>query len=214
MAISLKTLPEVSLMKDNILRVLDDASDYAVAEGVRWYDDAFALADYLARDTTYARWQTAGLIAVISPRLHWNLNTLYPFIIMDLHATGQREVASWPSMCVTHPGREKAFRVLDGDISPVMNGVKVEHFYRSIMGETEAVAVDTWASRIALGDPSYGGGVSKSVYPYFKEAYCQAGEGAGFEPCVAQAISWCEYRAKKNLPTSLTEAAEVDKVAA
>lgn len=214
MSISLRTMPEVAVMKDNILRVLDGASDHAVAEGVRWYDDAFALADYLARDTDYARWQTAGLIAVISPRLHWNLNTLYPFIIMDLHATGKRDVESWPSMCVTFSGREKAFRVLDGDISPVLNGVKVEHFYRSIMGEKEAVAVDTWASRIALGDPSYRGGVSKSVYPYFMEAYSLAGETAGFEPCVTQAVTWCEYRARKNLPTSLTEDAEPDKVAA
>lgn len=214
MSISLKTMPEVPVMRDNILSVLERASENAVSEGERWYDDAFALADYLARDTQYARWQTAGLIAVISPRLHWNLNTLYPFIIMDLHASGNRDVTSWPSMCVTHPGREKAFRVLDGDISPVLNGVKVEHFYRSIMGEKDAVAVDTWAARIALGDPSYGGGVSKSVYPYFKEAYCLAGEGMGFEPCVAQAVTWCEYRARPDLPTSLTEVAEADKVAA
>lgn len=177
---------------------------------MRWYDDANVYANYLSSDTKYSLEQAAGLVAAISPRLHWERNTLYPQIIMGLHAIGDRDVANWPSMCVTHTCREKALKVLDGDLEPVMNGAKVENFYRSILLDKSSVAVDTWAARIALGNPNFRSGVPKSVYNFMAEAYALAGQEVGFTPSDTQAVSWCAYR----LTSRLTNISSDDRVAA
>jgi hypothetical protein len=82
----------------------------------------------------------------------------------------------------------------------VLNGPKVRAFYSNIMGDTDAVTVDTWAVRVATGrtgkhaEWTIG---TKRRYAAVADAYRRAAVILGVDPRTVQAATWVAARGVK-----------------
>lgn len=198
MSIAIKALPCHEEMVSNILKVYADANPSDVAEGLEWYAQANRLAQSLAAGTSYTIEQTAGIIAAISPRLHWSKNTIYPAHILRYHASANRNVETWRAgeqgMSVTYKRREDALRILDGADPAEILGQKTWAFYCNILGDSEEVTVDVWATKIVMGDPNLYDSPSRPAYSRIADAYRDAADAIGISPRALQAATWVAYR--------------------
>lgn len=149
--------------------------------GWRWYSDARAIVKGLAevygrRDET-----VAGVIAALSQRQEWRRNVR------------QAEAALKAGRAVGGLGqaRERANRILAGEHPwKVLRGPKIRAFYRAILGDDQAVVIDTWMCR-ALGHNE-----KPTIKQYRKLAARVRREARAREmpPAVYQATVWCAIR--------------------
>jgi hypothetical protein len=96
---------------------------------------------------------------------------------------------------------ERAAAILNGARPlDVLGGYKVRSFYRNITGDTEAVTVDVWAHRAALGDITLHANRSSSLlrngkrYRAIANAYRQVAPDYGLRPSEFQAATWVAVR--------------------
>ena len=198
MALSLAAIPEHEEMVSHILAAYENATKEELAEGIAWYDEAQVLAANIAAGTDYTTSQIAAVIAVISPRLAWSKNTVYPAFIVDYHARGFRAVEEWRAgdkgMSVTHQRRRAAVAILDGDDPFKHLGIKTGNFFLNIMGDPDAVTVDSWATKVALGNPYVEENPGDAAYRKISDAYQDAAKRAGLSARAMQAATWVHYR--------------------
>jgi hypothetical protein len=94
----------------------------------------------------------------------------------------------------TLANRAKAWRIACGeDPDAVLSGPKVRAFFANIMGDVDAVTVDTWAARAAEGRRNDNAPVRRR-YRLLAESYRRAGERRGMHPRDTQAAVWTAYR--------------------
>lgn len=193
-------LPTKAKMVHNILSVYFDASEEDVREGMAWYNKAYELCETLAGDYNYSPGKVAGVMAIISPGMTWEENISAPERILNLHNNGIRWEA-WAGFSTYPANLQKAQRVLDGDYSAV-SGRKVTSFYGNICGAFDAVTVDRWALRIAVGNLHLSGSQivpgGQKCYNAIADAYRAAADLAGINPCDMQAVTWVAYRRMHN----------------
>lgn len=199
MSIPVKALPTHDVMVANILDVYERASKEDLAEGLAWYNDALRLAQSLSAGTEYTTEQMVGVIAVISPRLNWDKNSIYPSHIVSYHTGGNREVETWrespeKGMSCTYKRRRQAMAILDGDDPMLYLGQKTSSFYLNILGDESAVTVDSWAVRVAFNDPTLQGNPGGPAYQKIADAYRDAADRVGIAPRDLQAAVWVAFR--------------------
>lgn len=116
--------------------------------GATWYQTARKAARSMARDTGTTESVAAGVIAALSPRIHWVRNIK---AARDVLATGK-------ATGVFRVNLAKARRILAGERPlAVLSGPKTRAFYRAIMGDESAAVIDVWmlrAVRFKGGKPS------------------------------------------------------------
>jgi len=150
--------------------------------GWRWYSDARAivagLADIYARPPT----MVAGVIAVCSQREEWRRNVR--------KAERALRGEGVPGMRII---RDRALRILAGEAPlDVLRGPKIRAFYRALMGNDNAVVIDTWMCR------HYRHSEKPTLKQYKKLAQRVRREAERREipPATWQAILWCRIKAK------------------
>ena len=92
-------------------------------------------------------------------------------------------------------GRERAGAIAAGARPlDVLGGDKTRAFYRAITGDREAVTVDVWAARAALGDWI---SLTPKRYGRISAAYKAAARRLGEDPRTVQATVWLVARGVK-----------------
>jgi hypothetical protein len=196
MSLKMVDLPDHKTMVKNVLYVYSTASPDDMSEGMNWYSEAFNYCKRVSEDYGIDIDRVVALVSVISPGLIWGGNLTIPEKIIDLWQRGV-PVHEWQGFQCWPKNLEKAETILNGDLS-VMNGPKVNAFFRNIKGETEPVTIDRWSIRVAMDDPKLGGGQiepsGKQVYEALVNVYKEVGEIVGQEACDVQAVTWTVYR--------------------
>ena len=93
--------------------------------------------------------------------------------------------------------RAKAAQIADGrppDL--VLRGPKIRAFYRALLGDDEAVVIDTWMLR-ALGHHEK---PTPKQYKRLAQRVRREARRRGIPPAVWQAIVWCKARGSGEWP--------------
>ena len=195
-------------MVKRIDALITGSTDEQWSAGLAWYSRFRALAADLADRHGVSVEQAAGVLAIVSPRVTVGTSVAIADGVLAGWVAGGEEAAAR-----TRGGLgeriDAAARWLAGDEGPLAmdddgtltTSRKVRSFWRNIMGDTDAVTVDVWATRAAgatLDQPSGGG------YVAVAEAYRAVARRHGLSARDVQAIAWCAIR------TDVDAAAELE----
>jgi hypothetical protein len=173
------------------------ASPEEIEQGTQWYDNARAEAHTLATAHNTDTPTVAAMIAALSPRITWD-ETLKAAKELLRHKSRAKGIAGF------RMNHTKALRILAGE-SPndVLGGKKVTNFFRNILGDGDAITVDTWAARAA--------GETRPLdrhnrYERIANAYRSVAREIGLEPRQFQAVIWLVIRNRDGLDNSQSDA--------
>lgn len=180
-----RTIPDHTAMVDSILAVYDRATPAQCEAGRFWYDDARAIANVIADASGIAVDRIVFAIAALSPRnpWRWNIADAYAF------AMARAEGRTMPRATTFKRNWLRAWQALGQEGDPwVTEAPKVRAFVQCIMGDAEAVVVDTWAYRVAVGEKPHV--VRPKDYQPIAHAFNVAANLRGELPAHMQAITW------------------------
>lgn len=161
-------------------------------EGCAWYVNALSLALLISAAHDLTIEQSAGLIAQLSPRLSWSRNVTAAHLV----ASGETSVPG-----VLGRNIKSAIVTMNSDDpASTINGPKTSAFYRNILGDLNAVTIDVWAARTALGIFEGTEVYLKrvGVYDAIAHAYKVAAIRLRMHPAHVQAVCWIVERGRSN----------------
>jgi len=170
-----------------ILATFDRATPAMVAAGAAWYPDAYGVCVSIAAGTAYDVETVAAVLAQLSPRTPWARNVAGA---AHMVATGGGQL---PGILTANHAR--ALASMHKGTAP--NGPKVRAFLANILGDHEAVTIDVWAARTALGAtvaPAETILGRSGVYEALAHAYRVAAARRGVSPATMQAVTWVVAR--------------------
>lgn len=148
--------------------------------GARWYGEALRHAEELASRYSVTVEQAAGVIAVLSQRQRWEVNLR----LAKQCLRGEQLVGVFDHM------RTKAERIMAGEAPlTVLRGPKIRAFYRAVLGDGDAVVLDTWMLGIMGKERP-----TIKQYERLADRLRAAAKDAGLAPAVFQAVVWCQVR--------------------
>lgn len=169
---------------DHFTMVLNLLEHYEASgeDGATWYRESRAFARWMQREYGTSLGKNAGIIAALSPQVQWGRNKAMACEVAETGwTTGQ-----------TTSNIHKAVRIWEGERPlSVLGGQKVRAFYRAIMGDHEAVVLDTWMAN-ALGWPH--NSFSQRQYERCEAALREAASRASVPPANFQAVVWTQVR--------------------
>lgn len=177
----------VDATAERIVATFGRARPTDIDAGARWYADALAFIDRQAQLHGKSREQVAAVVAHLSPRTPW-ARTVEG--VTALLATGRA-----PGHLKANVAR--ATRALHAtDPLGTLNGRKTSRFARNLLGDRDAVTVDVWAGRVALGERANLALILARVgaYEAIEHSYRVAAQRLGVDPATAQATTWVVAR--------------------
>ena len=194
----------------NISGMLQLASQADIISGLNWYQRAYDLAvRFIHTYDGLTMGQAVGVIAALSPNNKWERNCIdAEAMIKTWHIQGDYNLIK---VCTFNKNKAKAIAILSLDmesadaeaIPNILNGQKVVAFYRSIMGDKNAVCVDGHAYAIFIGEripttktPS----ITPKLFETIQRAYQLVAKrsadlcGVELTPTQVQAVTWVTYR--------------------
>jgi hypothetical protein len=190
--------------------MLQLASQADILSGLDWYKRAHKLGVRLIHAYDgLTLGQAVGVIAALSPNNKWARNcTDAEAMIKAWHAGADPLTVK---VCTFNPNKAKAAAILaltaedleTDTIAEILNGRKVVAFYRSIMGDPDAVCVDGHAYAVWIGEripttqtPSIGvklyADIARAYQLVAKRSYELC--GTTLTPTQVQAVTWVTYR--------------------
>jgi hypothetical protein len=172
---------------DRIVATWDRATAADLDNGARWYAEGETLINELAAEHRLTRETVAAVVAHLSPRTPWARNVEGA---RKLLATGEA-----PGCLGANVDRALAALGSDDPLG-TLNGPKTARFALNLLGNREAVTVDVWAVRVALGNSGDPEKVLSRVgmYPAIEHAYRVAAQRIGVDPVTVQATTWIVAR--------------------
>jgi hypothetical protein len=188
--------------------MLQLASQADIISGLEWYQRAYDLAvRFINAYDGLTMGQAVGVIAALSPNNKWERNCIdAEAMIKTWHIGGDYNLIK---VCTFNPNKKKAIDILSLEsvdteaIASILSGQKVVAFYRSIMGDKNAVCVDGHAYAIFIGEripttktPS----ITPKLFETIQRAYQLVSKrsvelcGVELSPTQVQAITWVTYR--------------------
>ena len=193
----------------NIAGILSLATEADIFEGKEWYARAHRFGVQLIAAYDITMGQAIGVIAALSPNNKWERNCADADRLINAYISDHD--LSLTKVCTYNTNKQKAIDILSLDteslddeaIVSILNGKKITAFYRSIMGDPNAVCVDGHAYSVFIGQripttktPS----ISASLYETIQRAYCLVAYrsfeicGHKLSPTQVQAVTWVTYR--------------------
>jgi hypothetical protein len=173
----------ISATAERIVAAFGQARQSDITAGARWYPDALAFIDEQAELHGKTREQVTAVVAHLSPRTQWE-RTMEG--TMSLLATGRTTGHLKANVA-------RATRALASD-DPLgtLVGRKTNRFAQNLLGDRDAVTVDVWAGRVALGRRADLALVLARVgaYEAIEHSYRVAARRLGVDPATAQATTW------------------------
>jgi hypothetical protein len=185
----LKTIGESTrTVVDRIVATYNRATDTDKERGALWYGDGERLIDDLAAQTGYSREHVAAVVSHLSPRTTWQRNTWGATVMLT---TGVAPSALLAANVARAEAALKSEAPLD-----TFGGPKTRRFARNLLGDREAVTVDVWATRVALGEREDNERIldRKGMYDAIEYAYQVAARRIGVDPVTVQATTWIVAR--------------------
>lgn len=185
-------LPPQREMEQRIMRAVLDCTPQEWAEGYNWYPNTYEWCQTLALGTTLLPEQVAGVVSALSPRCNWDTNKAWARRCVEEWLRG----ATQPPPVNNTLNRGKAWAILGGgEPTRILGPMKTGHFYRAIVGDEDAVPVDSWAYALATGERlPHNKGVSRSAYGVIVESYNGAAQRLGLTPRRTQSLGWGRIR--------------------
>lgn len=181
---------------NRIIATWNQATPSDVESGARWYgeDSSAILSGMVAavNDVEFTREHAAAILSHLSPRTSWGRNVAGAFALVTNGADAARELG-----CLSANVNRAVTAWASEDPLSTLNGPKTKRFAWNLLGYTEAVTVDVWAARVALGDSVEDPERVLSlvgVYDAIEHAYRLAARRAGVLPTTMQATTWVVAR--------------------
>jgi hypothetical protein len=194
----------------HIAGMLQLASQADILAGIEWYARALRFARMLVQAYDgLTLGQAVGVIAALSPNNKWTRNCIDAEAMIKAWHSGADPFTV--KVCTFNPNKAKAVAILaltaddleTDTIAEILNGRKVVAFYRSIMGDPDAVCVDGHAYAVWIGErvpttqtPSIG----VKLYADIARAYQLVAKrsfnlcGVTLSATQVQAVTWVTYR--------------------
>lgn len=177
----------VDELVSNILEVWGRATDANREDGAQWYLLAGTIVADLAAAHGVTLEQSAAVVAHLSPRTPWARNV-----------AGAAAVLAGVTMAGLMPANRARAEAAMADAAPLstLKGPKTRSFAANMLGDPDAVTVDVWALRVALGvRPDLELLISrKGVYDAIADCYRIAAARVGVTPATMQATTWIVAR--------------------
>jgi hypothetical protein len=190
--------------------MLQLASQTDILSGLDWYKRAHNLGVRLIHAYDgLTLGQAVGVIAALSPNNKWTRNCTDAEAMIKAWHMGADPMGV--KVCTFNPNKAKAAAILaltaddleTDTIAEILNGRKVVAFYRSIMGDPDAVCVDGHAYAVWIGErvpttqtPSIGvklyADIARAYQLVAKRSYELC--GTTLTPTQVQAVTWVTYR--------------------
>lgn len=186
----------IGSLTDTVARILATwarATDTDHESGARWYGaEATSVLGALVAAGAPSVEHAAAVVAHLSPRTTWARNVAGA---MAMVTSGRAAAGALGCMGANMQRAEKA--LASTDPLATLNGPKTRRFALNLLGDREAVTVDVWAARVAMGDT-----VSDTekvlsrvgVYDACETAYREAAHRVGVDPTTMQATTWIVAR--------------------
>ena len=186
------------------------ASQADIISGLHWYQRAYDLSvRFIHTYEGLTMGQAVGVIAALSPNNKWERNCIDAEAMIKTWAIGGDY--NMIKVCTFNPNKQKAIAILSLDmesvdteaIPKILNGQKVVAFYRSIMGDKNAVCVDGHAYAIFIGErvpttktPSITPKLFETIQRAYQLVAKRSADLCGIElsPTQVQAVTWVTYR--------------------
>lgn len=187
-------------MVDNILDVYAHATDSEVISGKYWYSSANAICWGLDPVMPI---RAAGVIAALSPRLHWDKNVAYARLAYNLKGYDITDIVNdTPGgnyLPVMKNSAIKAMAIVNGaHPRDILGGPKTKAFWDNISRpwDSAAVTVDKHAFDIAMNERTgyHTAAFNAKTYGIVAEAYRLAANELDLIPHQVQAITWEAWR--------------------
>jgi hypothetical protein len=192
----------------HISGMLQLASQADIISGLQWYQRAYDLAvRFIHAYEGLTMGQAVGVIAALSPNNKWERNCIDAEAMIKTWAIGGDYNAI--KVCTFNKNKQKAIAILNLEsvdteaIAGILKGQKVVAFYRSIMGDRNAVCVDGHAYAIFIGEriaTSKTPSITPKLYETIQRAYKLVADrsdslcGHKLTPTQVQAVTWVTYR--------------------
>lgn len=175
---------------ENIIFHYLSATDSEHSEGMRWYDDANAIARRLSPSDV---WRGAGVIAAFSPMTPWprNLELAESSLLSGIARTDTLGNST-----------RAAQRIIDGEhVFDVLKGDKTRAFAAAIADPANSTiaTIDRHAYNIAMGTMEGQPKIGKRIFRELSDAYVGAANLAGIGVPQMQAITWVAFRNRKGV---------------
>lgn len=194
----------------NIAGMLQLATQGDILSGLDWYRRAHKLGVRLIHAYDgLTLGQAVGVIAALSPNNKWTRNCVDAEAMIKAWHYGADPLTV--KVCTFNPNKAKAAAILaltaddllTDTIAEILNGRKVVAFYRSIMGDPDAVCVDGHAYAVWIGEripttqtPKLGvklyADIARAYQLVAKRSYELC--GVTLTPTQVQAVTWVTYR--------------------
>ena len=225
-----------SLVQDHMYQSMIDkynAADPEIREwGTEWYDNANKYIQSLADKTGRTMEQVAGVVSAFSPRTAWdpaNLTQATHFLLNYDPKNPDALDDNWPGLA---ENLKRAKRIADtkGDYASVYKALqgagedapKITSFYKNMLGDEDAVTMDTWMARAIFGhgQDMFDGDTSQQVlgwagaYDHMSNAVRRAAKDLGISPRALQAIVWTQVNPQADyseMTPERSQAREVEK---
>jgi hypothetical protein len=115
-------------------KIIEKADSADIEQGRDWYKAVHKKVLVLAAESGYSPEQVAGVIAVLSPNVEWNLNLRAAGMFLKAKGKIRKGIPGY------HKNRRKAKEVLEGNLDAV-RGPKVRAFYNTLLDPEHAVPV-------------------------------------------------------------------------
>jgi hypothetical protein len=193
----------------NITGILSLATEADIFEGKEWYARAHRFGVQLIAAYDITMGQAVGVIAALSPNNKWERNCADADRLINAYLSDHD--LSLTKVCTYNTNKQKAIDILSLDtesldseaIVSILNGRKITAFYRSIMGDPNAVCVDGHAYSVFIGQripTTKTPNIGKGLYETIQRAYCLVADrsfeicGHKLTPTQVQAVTWVTYR--------------------
>jgi|ERR1051326_4972395 hypothetical protein len=171
-------------VKNRAIRYYADATDEQRVQGERWYWDATDKIDTMlhkADDPVNYR-EAARMAAILSPRCRWDRN------LKALEQVLNGEKVTIPG--ILHRSIKLAESVKEGRWG--LSGPKVTQFYKALIGDEDAVPVDSWMSKAFGGNGAPRAKEHKSIQAGIRRAALEL----DISPRTLQATVWVVVRGR------------------
>jgi hypothetical protein len=163
-------------------------------EGRRWYDNQRELIRELSRTHSLPVDTVAAVVAALSPMTRWPENIAGAIRMLRAFESGAAEP---PRNCTLfYKNACKAWGILHGENAWELftHSPKVRSFWRNLVGDEDAVTIDTWMARAVGEDKLAAQGLKPEPYNRIVAAVKDAAQQVAETPAEFQAIVWVQIR--------------------
>lgn len=187
-----------------ILAAYDSATAEQLAAGASWYADCRAICQSIADDTNIPLTIVVAVLAHTSANMGIDDNINATRLVCEAYR--DNPAASLPSVHTPDVMGKVDLALRDSDITTLeftrtvkgtrTRSQKVRSFFRCVLGDPTYVAIDIWATRVAVGSNAPNRQPDSRAYRRIENAYRVAAAKRDVDPAVMQATAWIVARGK------------------